>query len=90
MKRVLSVLLLTLVLITLALPGAAEVLYKRYYVHNVNGKDILSEPYSVQPNDYVIKILKARGEISHENFPLFLNIFKLINHQIADINRIHK
>ncbi|WP_300674122.1 LysM domain-containing protein [Desulfoluna sp.] len=67
----------------------AEVLYKRYYVHNVNGRDILSEPYTVRPNDYVIKILKQKGEISHTNFPLFLNIFKLINHHIANINRIH-
>lgn len=67
----------------------AEILYKRYYVHNVNGRDILSEPYSVRPHDYVIKILKQKGEISHTNFPLFLNIFKLINHHIPNINRIH-
>jgi len=83
---------LWLLLITLACSpqgASAEVLYKRYYVHNVNGRDILSEPYTVRPNDYVIKILKQKGEISHTNFPLFLNIFKLINHHIPNINRIH-
>ncbi|MCG8471705.1 MAG: LysM domain-containing protein [Desulfobacterales bacterium] len=89
MNRWTAALLLTLLIFTMTPPCDAEVLYKRYYVHNVNGKDVLTEPYSVQPNDYVIKILKARGEISHENFSLFLNIFKLINNQIADINRIH-
>lgn len=88
-KRLLP--LLVLLVICIVAPGhaRAEVLYKRYYVQNVNGRDVLSEPYTVRPNDYVIKILKRKGEISHTNFPLFLNIFKLINHHIADINRIH-
>lgn len=82
-------LLAFLIIITCSEGIHAEVLYKRYYVHNVNGRDVLSEPYTVRPNDYVIKILRQKGEISHTNFPLFLNIFKLINHHVPDINRIH-
>ena len=79
-KLLLPLLVLLIIGTGAAAPHArAEVLYKRYYVHNVNGRDILSEPYVVRPNDYVIKILKQKGEISHTNFPLFLNIFKLIN-----------
>ncbi|SCY70441.1 LysM domain-containing protein [Desulfoluna spongiiphila] len=89
-NKLLLPLLVLLIIGTCTPPkGRAEVLYKRYYVHNVNGRDVLSEPYVVRPNDYVIKILKQKGEISHTNFPLFLNIFKLINHHIPDINRIH-
>ena len=82
-------LLALLITITCSTPLHSEILYKRYYVHNVNGRDVLSEPYKVRPNDYVIKILKQRGEISQTNFPLFLNIFKLINNHIPNINRIH-
>ena len=78
-----------LIIIACASELHAEILYKRYYVHSVNGRDLLSEPYKIRPNDYVIKILKQKGEISRTNFPLFLNIFKLINHHIPNINRIH-
>ena len=88
-KLLLPLLVLLIIGTCASRQACAEVLYKRYYVHNVNGRDVLSEPYVVRPNDYVIKILKQKGEISHTNFPLFLNIFKLINHHIPNINRIH-
>ena len=64
-------------------------LYKRYIVANNDGQDILCEPYIVQENDYVIKLFKQKGEIAHQDFPEFLDIFSQINAQITDINTIH-
>jgi hypothetical protein len=71
-------------------PGIAldAILYKSYVVRSDGGQDILCDPYVVQKDDYVIKIFKQRGEISHKDFPEFLNIFKRLNPHISDVNLI--
>lgn len=63
-------------------------LYKRYLVVNDLGTDILCEPYIVEKNDYVLKLFKQKGEISSDNFPSFLQIFRRINPDIRDVNNI--
>jgi hypothetical protein len=67
---------------------AASLLYKSYLVRKDGSQDILCDPYIVQPNDYVLKIFRERGEISQTDFPEFLRIFKRINPQIGNIDRI--
>lgn len=67
---------------------ASALLYKSYVVRQDRGRDILCDPYIVQKHDYVLKIFKQRGEIAHADFPEFLNIFRRINPQVANINRI--
>jgi len=69
-------------------PAHAAFLYKSYVVKKDKGQDILCDPYIVQKDDYVTKIFKQRGEISHRDFPEFLGIFSRINPHISDINRI--
>jgi hypothetical protein len=81
------------VLIFLNLTGAAPpahgaFLYKSYIVRQDRGRDILCDPYVVKKDDYVLKLLRQKGEIAHEDFPEFLAIFKRINPHIRDINRI--
>lgn len=66
----------------------AAFLYKSYIVRKDRGKDILCDPYIVQKDDYVLKIFRQRGEISHVNFPTFLRIFSRINPHINDIDKI--
>ncbi len=66
----------------------AAFLYKSYIVRNAGGRDILCDPYIVQPNDYVLKIFRERGEIAHADFPDFLRIFRHINPHIEDVDRI--
>ncbi|MBW2367862.1 MAG: LysM peptidoglycan-binding domain-containing protein, partial [Deltaproteobacteria bacterium] len=63
-------------------------LYKSYIIRHDRGQDILCDPYIVQKDDYVLKIFKQRGEIAHVDFPKFLRIFRRINPQIRDIDRI--
>ncbi|MFW6052926.1 MAG: hypothetical protein ACOC8I_03350 [Desulfosalsimonas sp.] len=62
---------------------------KDYMIKDFRGKDVLCDTYVVMENDYVIKILKQRGDIAREDFPKFLEIFKHINSDIKDIDLIH-
>jgi hypothetical protein len=66
----------------------AAFLYKSYIVRKDRGKDILCDPYIVQKDDYVLKIFRQRGEISHDNFPTFLRIFGRINPHVHNIDKI--
>lgn len=66
----------------------AALVYKNYIVQQDGGTDILCAPYTVQPGDWVIKILKLRGEIAAQDFPYFLQIFARINPHVKDVDRI--
>ncbi|SHJ60872.1 LysM domain-containing protein [Desulfatibacillum alkenivorans DSM 16219] len=83
-------LLLALALAVFALSGAGRsaVLYKDYEIHKAFGEDILCDAYVVQKGDHIIELLRLRGQISAEDFPEFLSIFKAINPHITDVNRI--
>jgi hypothetical protein len=77
-------------LICIIAPCSADsaLLYKSYVVRCDKGRDILCDPYVVQKGDWVIKLFKQKGEISHKDFPEFLAIFKRINPHIGDIDTI--
>lgn len=62
--------------------------YKRYSIFKYKNKDILCEPYIVHKDDWLYKIFKKKGEISEEDFPYFIIIFKEINPQISNIDAI--
>jgi len=84
--------LLALILVGLAglLPVQVQgsFLYKNYVIKEDMGWDILCAPYTVEPNDWVLKIFKLRGEIARKDFTHFLQIFKRINPHIKNIDRI--
>ncbi len=71
------------------MPADAAFFKKQFRVCKDQGNDILCDPYVVQKDDFVIKLLKQRGEIAHEDFPRFLEIFSRINPEISDIDRIY-
>ena len=64
------------------------ILYKSYIIRQDNGADILCDPYVVQTNDYLTKLFQQRGNISGEDFPEFLEIFKRLNPHIGDVDKI--
>ncbi len=66
----------------------AAMLYKNYLVRYDRGWDILCDPYRVQQGDWVLKIFRQKGEISHYDFREFLGIFQRLNPHIKDIDRI--
>jgi hypothetical protein len=70
------------------LPADAAFLYKSYIVKQDRGREILCDPYTVQKDDYVLKLLRQKGEIAAEDFPSFLKIFRRINPHIRDIDLI--
>ncbi len=70
------------------LPGYSAFLYKSYIVRYDRGWDILCDPYIVQKNDWVFKLFRQKGEISHKDFPEFLRIFKRLNPHIHNIDLI--
>jgi hypothetical protein len=80
--------LLVFALSLFSVSARAAFLYKNYIIRNTGDQDVLCDPYIVQKDDYVLKIFRQRGEISHTDFPDFLNIFRLINPQVKDINKI--
>ncbi len=76
------------VFFTFPVPADGAILYKSYVVKYDRGWDILCDPYIVQKNDWVYKIFRQKGEISSQDFQDFLDIFKHLNPQIHDIDRI--
>ena len=69
-------------------PAPAAILYKSYIVRQDQGKDILCDPYVVQKDDYITKLLNQRGDIAAEDFPKFLEIFSRLNPHVIDPNEI--
>ncbi|MBW2591766.1 MAG: hypothetical protein JRE58_01970, partial [Deltaproteobacteria bacterium] len=61
---------------------------KSYIVHSDRGRDILCEPYTVRKNDWVYKLFRQKGELSHKDFPEFLGIFQRLNPHVHNINTI--
>lgn len=66
----------------------AAILYKSYIVRQDQGKDILCDPYVVQKDDYITKLLNQRGDIIAKDFPKFLEIFSRLNPHVIDPNQI--
>jgi hypothetical protein len=85
-----SVCCLTLILTCLMVlrPGYCAFVYKNYVVRYDRGWDILCDPYVVKKNDWIIKLFRQKGEISHKDYPEFLRIFKRLNPHVHDIDRI--
>jgi len=85
-----GLLALALVGLTCALPLQVQgsFLYKNYVIKEDVGWEILCAPYTVEPNDWVLKIFKLRGEIARKDWTHFLRIFKRINPHIKNIDRI--
>ena len=77
------------VLVMIPEPAHAVFYQKHYAVKQYQGKDVLCDPYVVQEDDYVIRLLKQRGDISHRDFPRFLRIFKHINPDVTDVDLIY-
>lgn len=69
-------------------PRILEKSYKQYIVYPYENNDILCEPYTVKQGDWLLRIMKSKGEISKKNFPLFLKIFKSLNPGVTDIDKI--
>ena len=68
--------------------AAAAFFYKNYVVRYDRGWNILCEPYIVQKDDWIFKLFRQKGEISHSDFPEFLRIFARLNPHIQNIDHI--
>ncbi|MFO7964192.1 MAG: hypothetical protein R6U50_09755 [Desulfobacterales bacterium] len=69
-------------------PVSGAFLYKSYVVEQDRGRDILCDPYIVRKNDWVIKLFQQRGQISEQDFPEFLRIFKRLNPNVDNVDKI--
>jgi LysM domain len=79
----------TLLLLVFTSTGnSGSLVYKNYIVRYDRGWDILCEPYVVQPNDWVLKIFRQKGEIAHQDFREFLGIFQRLNPHVKDIDMV--
>lgn len=79
--------IITILLMACSLASAAF-FYKSYIVRYDRGWNILCEPYIVQKDDWVFKLFREKGEISHSDFPEFLRIFERLNPHIHDMDHI--
>ncbi len=64
-------------------------LEKRFTVCQDQGRDVLCDSYVVQKDDFVTKLFKQRGEISGQDMPAFLEIFKRLNPHIRNVDLIY-
>ena len=80
--------LLSIVSAARAQPRTAVLWEEHYVVRDDGDAQILCDPYTVRPNDWLHKIFFRRGEISEDDFGQFLKIFKRLNPHVDDINRI--
>ena len=78
-----------LLLLAFAWDAGAAFFEKEYVVRTVQGEEILCDPYVVQPDDWVLRLLRQRGEIAHEDFPRFLELFKRLNPDVEDIDTLY-
>ena len=62
--------------------------YKNYLIRQDRGRDILCEPYTVKTDDWIYKVFRETGEISRQDFPEFLRIFKQLNPHIHNLDII--
>jgi len=62
--------------------------YKQYSIFKYNDEDVLCEPYVVSKDDWLYKIFRKKGEISEQDFPQFIIIFKKINPEINNVDAI--
>ena len=84
----LPIFMLWLVLGSAAGAAASSLVYKNYIIRYDRGWDILCEPYVVKKDDWVLKIFRQKGEISHQDFRDFMGIFQRLNPQIKNIDMI--
>ena len=61
---------------------------KKYSIITHENQAVLCEPYTVKKDDWLYKIFRQKGEISEQDFPLFISIFKTINPGISNIDTI--
>lgn len=61
---------------------------KNYAIITHENQAVLCEPYTVKKDDWLYKIFRQKGEISEQDFPLFISIFKKINPGISNIDTI--
>lgn len=67
---------------------AVKTYLKQYSIFTFENRDYLCEPYLVQKDDWLYKIFRQKGEISTDDFPTFLNIFKRLNPKLSNIDAI--
>jgi len=72
----------------LASAEAMKTYLKQYSIFTYENQDYLCEPYQVKKNDWLYKIFRQKGEISAEDFPKFLSIFRTINPKLSNIDAI--
>jgi len=92
-KRFVFTSLILCVCCTFPFPGHAKTKsvktsYKRYSIFRYENQDILCEPYIVKKNDWLYTVFKKKGELSKNDFPFFLRLFKKMNPQISSIDDI--
>ena len=67
---------------------SSSLIYKNYIIRYDRGWDIMCEPYQVRQGDWVLKIFRQKGELAHQDFREFLDIFQRLNPHIRDIDMI--
>ncbi len=68
--------------------GGVKTSLKNYSIITHENQAVLCEPYTVKKDDWLYKIFRQKGEISEQDFPLFISIFKKINPGISNIDTI--
>ncbi|MFC1533786.1 LysM peptidoglycan-binding domain-containing protein [Thermodesulfobacteriota bacterium] len=58
-------------------------------IHEIDGKKVLTESYSVKDGDYLWQIMRDRGLLKKRNFNEILSALKKLNSSLTNLNLIH-
>ena len=70
-------------------PVLAGTPYKTYVIKRYKQWDILCDPYTVQPGDYVWQLLRRRGCIIEWDLAWYTSLLKVLNPHIDNVNKIY-
>ncbi|MDI6796347.1 MAG: LysM domain-containing protein [Desulfatibacillaceae bacterium] len=89
MRKLALALAFLLVAAALFAPSAKALTYREFFVKSVLDTAVLCDTYTVQPGDFVLEVMRLKGQIAYRAFPEFMRIFLALNPSIRNINTIY-
>ena len=58
-------------------------------IHEVEGKKVLTESYTIKEGDYIWRLLRERGLTEKRNLMEILSVLKKLNSDLSDLDLVH-
>ena len=82
-------LVFVLALQSLPFNAARAMTYRRFSLYKEGGVEVLCDTYTVAPGDFVLEIMRLKGQIAYREFREFMAIFRRLNPHVTELSRIY-